>query len=168
MGRMLSIQAHEHETSRPRTSRPLASHRRRRRVRIGSARLLAEALQNLAILSRAVELSYRAAEKRVRDRGLGAQLSACAEQVNHMFNLAHARLEAFANEPSPTPYFPRFKKTIDDAEILEALVRLEAILLQSSARACEVVFDDAVLARDLYDSHQASQRRGAWLHALLA
>src|SRR5262245_30988035 len=67
--------------------------RRRRRVSAPTmASSLSSALDRLATVAQSCELTYRAGERHMRDRGTAAQIWACAEQAHELYRGVCERL----------------------------------------------------------------------------
>lgn len=128
---------------------------------------LAPALDRLATVIQSAELTYRAGERHMRDRGTAAQIWACAEQTHEFYRAICARLDDLGAARGASPTFPRFAAHVSDTRVIVCLLTLEAGLRRTCAHVQSEIIDDAVLMRELHAAVCASIHRDAWLRTLV-
>ena len=128
---------------------------------------LAHALDRLATVVQSTELTYRAGERHMRDRGTAAQVWACAEQTHEFYRSLCDRLNRMGAARGSSPTFPRFAAHVSDTRVVVCLLTLEAGLRRTCAQVQSEVLDDAVLMRELHAAVCASIHRESWLRTLV-
>jgi|RhiMetdeSRZDD1v2_1073273.scaffolds.fasta_scaffold890347_3 hypothetical protein len=128
---------------------------------------LSSALDRLATVAQSCELTYRAGERHMRDRGTAAQVWACAEQTHELYRGLCQRLILMGAARGPSPTFPRFAAHVSDSRVVICLLTLEAGLRRSCAHVESEVVDDPGLMRELHAAVCASIHREAWLRTLV-